>query len=685
MPSTHEAVRTPYPGIARIARVLRKPPHVVLHRVLTEFNTRIDRYRAPWREHGFDAEALFAATESADIHQLWRRIGDRVHAIPIRPVSARAYDRACPGDHLRIFAAAENALAHRVDLLGSGPVALGSPIDWHTDFKTGTSWPVDFMRDIDYANLGQPSDVKVPWELSRVQWLVPAGQAYLLSNDERYAEAVRDVLDDWIAANPYAHGVNWACTMEVALRIVTWTWLFHVFSRSRAWADEAFQLRFLRTLFLHGEFTERYIERSDINGNHFTADAVGMVFAGLFFGRGEQAVRWANEGWQFLCDELPRQVFPDGVNFEASVAYHRLVTELFFLAARYREACGFEVADAYRDRLVAMARFAKAYSRPDGTTPLVGDADDARVLPFGGQPIGDHRYLAGLIGVHWHVDDLIEAFDGPRAEVFWTLGPRAAASLPAAPAECDGGSAAFCDAGIFVMRNARDHVVIDCGPVGTAGRGGHGHNDCLSFEAALDGVQLVSDCGAYVYTASVDERNRFRSTASHNTPQIGGHEINRFIQWDHLWTLHDDARPEVVRWETSAERDLFVGSHSGYTRIEHDLRPIRSIVLDHARHRLTITDDIEGDQSHPVTIPFHLAVGVEASSDGEAAMRLTAGARQFRLTWSSSAEWQVAIEPARISPSYGVAVPSTRLVWRVTGPLPVTLIVEIEPVAMEVR
>src|SRR5436305_11310705 len=29
------------------------------------------------------------------------------------------------------------ALMHTVDLLGSGPVALGTGIDWHRDFKTG--------------------------------------------------------------------------------------------------------------------------------------------------------------------------------------------------------------------------------------------------------------------------------------------------------------------------------------------------------------------------------------------------------------------------------------------------------------------------------------------------------------------------------------------------------------------
>ncbi len=80
--------------------------------------------------------------------------------------------------------------------------------------------------------------------------------------------------------------------MEVALRIISWTWFFHVFKKSHAWQDSFFQERFLTCLYLHADFTMRHIEYSDINGNHYTADAAGLVFAGLFFGTGAEAKLW---------------------------------------------------------------------------------------------------------------------------------------------------------------------------------------------------------------------------------------------------------------------------------------------------------------------------------------------------------------------------------------------------------
>jgi uncharacterized heparinase superfamily protein len=667
-------------GISWVGRALRKPPKVVLHRMLTELHVHADRFRAPRRVQAFDGDALLASTAATDISSLWKQLSSRMYAIPATAIAEADYNGLCPGDAARILREADDALAHRVDLLGTGPVELGTPIEWHRDFKVGKSWPAQFMRDINYSNLGCPSDVKVPWEISRLQWLMPAGQAFLLSGDERYAWAVRDVLDDWIGSNPYAHGVNWACTMEVAMRILSWTWLFHVFSRSQAWADEGFQSRFLRALYLHGEFTERYLERSDINGNHFTADAAALVFAGLFFGRGVAARRWADTGWRMLCDELPRQVTADGVDFEASIPYHRLVLELFFLAARYREAAGLDVSDGYRDRVIAMARFAQLYTRHDGSSPLVGDADDARALPFGGQATGDHRYLAGLVGAHWCVRDLMDGFSGPRAEIVWTLGRRAAASLP----DSDAGarrltSASFPQGGFHVMRNACDHVFIDCGPVGQAGRGGHGHNDCLSFEAALDGVHLVTDCGAYVYTADAHERNRFRSTGFHNTPQVDGAELNRFVRWDHLWTLHNDAAPELKRWSAGADEDVLVGSHSGYDRLDSPVRPTRRIVLDHGAHALTIEDVLDGNGEHKVSVPLHLAPGVKARIVSPGLVTLNAGGKEFELHWSSPSSWTVEIAAARVSPSYGIAIASTRLLWRYSGEVPVTLTMTLAP------
>ena len=356
--------------------------------------------------------------------------------------------------------------------------------------------------------------------------------------------------------------------MEAALRILSWTWFFRVFHASRAWSDAGFRERFLCALYLHGDFTDRHFEISDVNGNHCTADGAGLAFAGLFFGQGKDATRWQAKAWSILCNEIPRQVYPDGVDFEASIPYHRLVAELFLLPALYREALGLDVPAPYRERVKAMARFTMAYSRPDGSVPLWGDADDARALPFGGQDLNDHRYLTGLVGAAWNVADLKETFGGDPSEVFWTLGPgRGRVAAPIARASGDAGpSRAFPTAASTSCATPSTTCSSTAAGSGSPTAAATATTTASPSRPRSTAFALVSDCGAFVYTRSFEERNRFRSTASHNTPQVDGEEINRFRP-ELLWDLEYDARPEVRRFETGEDADVFCGAHAGYRRL----------------------------------------------------------------------------------------------------------------------
>ncbi len=689
-------------------RGLKKPPHVVARRVVMELRKSWERLTGG-RHSQITTAALLRGTRAASVNALWSKLQSRPWLTWLATPTDRAIlNDLCPGDMDTILQAAEHALAHRVDLLGSGPISLGEQIDWHRDYKTGHVWPATLAHDLDYANLDQPSDVKFAWDVSRLHWLLPAAQAFQLTHHEKYAVATRNVLEQWIATNPCGFGVNWACTMEAALRIFSWTYLFHAFSKSDAWREEKFRAAFLGMLYAHGQFTERYIEYSDVNGNHCTADAAALVIAGLFFGDGLVAKRWSQFGWKTLCDELPKQIFADGVDFEASVPYHRLVLELFLLPAVYRQRCGLNVPTEYRDRLRAMARFTQAYTRPDGSIPFWGDADDARALPLGTQALNDHRYLLQLVAVTQNNAELTESASGSLSELVWICGPESspvaprqesrfrtespavqsarleAPGFPVAPRQgYETTSVAFRDGGFFVMRDEENHVFIDCGPVGLAGRGGHGHNDCLSFDAMLAGTHWISDCGAYVYTASPKDRHQFRSSASHNTPIIHGEELNRFVSRTDLWHLKNDAKPLLRRWETGPHYDIFIGSHTGYDRLEMPVRPVRTIVLDKRRQALWLHDAFETTAVNvDICTPLHFALGVTVEEATPTSITLRSADEQstLELHWSGDS-WQFDIGAGRISPSYGVAHPCVRLMWTNHGgpatPLTVGLIPQI--------
>ena len=648
----------------RLRRGFRRSPGEIARRLGYEWSAQAERWRRPPAADA-DAEQFARLFGDRSLTGLVERVAQYPHAAWTDKIDPADYEGSCPGDAARIREFAARARRHEVNLLGSGPVELGRQIDWQRDIRNDVAWPVGFFRDIDILDQGRRSDIKLPWELSRLQWLIPVGQAYLLGGDDEDAAAVRAVIEDWIRENPYALGANWASTMEAAMRIFAWSWFFHVFKGSVPWCDDVYRLRFLRALYQHAVFVERHLEVFGGDGNHLTADAAALCVAGGFFG-GTVGDRWMARGWEILLRLLPVQVPEDGVCFEASTGYHRLVAELYFIAVRTRARLGLEVPDWVHERLGLMGRFSAACTGPDDLVPAWGDGDDGRVLPFGRQAVLDHSYLPALVGAEGRPSA------SANPELLWWNGPDAAGrGLDAASKP---GSAIFEPSGVVVLKGESDLLFADAGPVGFLGRGGHGHNDCLSIELCLDGSRLLSDSGSFVYTESPEHRDRFRSTGAHSTPQIDGAEQNRFIRGE-PFRLEDDVLPSISGWAPGEIVESVRLRLDGYRALDAGISVERALFLDKQQHRAVVRDTFHGPGGHHFRIPFHLAPGLAVRSMDDGRWRIENGDRVFTAACLESDRWTGRLEEGDHSPSYGIRVKRPVLVFeRQGGPQTCTVI-----------
>jgi hypothetical protein len=379
------------------------------------------------------------------------------------------------------------------------------------------------------------------------------------------------------------------------------------------------------------------------------------VFLGSFFRTTPKGRQWLQTGKAMVDAEIFSQTSEDGVDFEKSTAYHRLVLEAFLTCYLLLDLHGDRMSPEWIARLGRMLEFVEAYVKPDGTIPLVGDADDGRIQKLGVQAINDHRYLLAAGALIFGRADFKRAAASFADEAFWLFGPDGSVRFDAiqgAPPAVE--SKAFDAGGFYVLRTDRAHVFIDCGEVGMHGRGGHGHSDITSLEIWLDGMNLVSDCGAYLYTASREWRNLFRSTAFHNVVQIDGEELNRLVSPDNLWHLRDDARPQNVVWRWDPRADYFRGTHNGYARLEPPVLITREVLLVKEGLDVLIRDSIEGRGSHELVWRFHLDPALDAAVDGSD-VRLRAAGRDAWLQLASAADGlTMTIEDGWISPSYGV-------------------------------
>ena len=661
--------------LARVRRASRRSPRHLAARLLEIARARLRRPRSRVYPLVLTERAVARAAGEPSIEALWA--SQRSAPFFITP-SARdewtaAFRARYPDAPAKLVAAAERAVRHEFELLGSGCVKLGHELPWHSDFKNGREWPVTYSAGLHYTELDRPSDIKIPWELSRSQHFTALGQAYWLTGEERYAQEFVGEITNWIARNPWGHGVNWACPMDVALRAVSWIWGFYFFADSTACQSQTFRGAFLRSLYLHGDYIANHLERGDVNGNHYLCDGVGLVFIGTFFRATSDGRQWLQIGKTILAEEIFNQTAADGVDFEKSTAYHRLVLEAFLTSHLLLQLHGEPLPPAWVDRLERMMEFVEAYTKPDGTIPLIGDADDGRIQKLGLQDINDHRYLLSAGAVLFGRGDFKRAAGHFRDEAFWLLGPEAARSFDAielatTPLE----SKAFHDGGYYVLRSDRAHVIVDCGEVGMHGRGGHGHSDITSIEVWLDGMNLVTDCGAYLYTASREWRNTFRSTAYHNVVQVDGEELNRLISPDHLWQLRDDARPQDVSWTWGERQDCFRGGHTGYARLDPPVLVTREVLLGKDGPEVFVRDSVQGGGRRELTWRFHFDPRVSAGIDGHD-VRLSAGNRESWLQIVDAPDdLTLLVEPGWVSPSYGVRVPIHVLIMRGQARLPVT-------------
>ncbi|MBK7785323.1 MAG: alginate lyase family protein [Gemmatimonadetes bacterium] len=569
---------------------------------------------------------------TADLRLLWPRLVERplwrwwwgarlpdtaavaaeVVELPSPLLPLGSYGGGARGDRVPAGAdvrrAAEEVLQARFEVFGQVH-DLGRPIDWHTDWTTGRGWPLDLAWTINYTNMGESSDVKVPWEVSRCHWMTWLGLAWRESGEARFRDGFVELAGEWLDANPVGRGIHWACQMEVAIRAVNWIAAYGLFAEAPG-IPRGFWSRYVATLRWHARFIRGNLEVGRRSNNHYLADACGLFLTGLFFQGTWEGRRWAACGQRILEQQARWQVHPDGVHFEKSISYHRLVTEMLLVALACGDQAGRPFSRGYRERVRGMLRFMEAYSREDGTTPLFSDSDDGRLLRFTvAEAPTDHRGTL-QVGSTVFADPSLRRGVECHPDVYWLLGCGGVNRWRQLGTDRPGiRSASFPRGGYHVLRTASAHFMMDAGPIGFDGGAGHGHNDTLSFELAAGQDTFIVDSGTYCYTSDPDTHRELARGRAHNTIEVDGQEMAVIVG---LWRIASDGtRPRLVQIRLGGAEEQITAEHQGYRRLAGDIIHRRDVRFARAEHRWLVTDTVRGTGRHRLVWSLHLHPDVE--------------------------------------------------------------------------
>src|SRR5438270_11156758 len=238
-----------------------------------------------------------------------------------------------------ILAKSERLLEHRFDLLGFEDLRYGERINWHLDLVHSKEASAKPFHRVNYLNFAEVGDSKIIWELNRHQHLVTLAKAYRLTDDEKFVTEIVQQWQHWQRENPYPVGINWASSLEVAFRSLSWHWLYFLLADSPALPSD-FHDQWLRAQALNGRHIERYLSTYFSPNTHLLGEAVALFCLGVLCGELRSAERWKRRGWEIILQEAQRQVRPDGFHFEQSTYYHVYALDFFLHAAVLATATG---------------------------------------------------------------------------------------------------------------------------------------------------------------------------------------------------------------------------------------------------------------------------------------------------------------------------------------------------------
>jgi hypothetical protein len=554
---------------------------------------------------------------------------------------------------------AERIVAGRFSLLGLDDLDFGNPIDWRLEPVSGKRSPLAHWNRIDYLDAGVAGDKKITWELNRQQYFQALGRAYWHTGDERYAETFACHLNEWTEANPPKLGINWASSLEVAFRAISWLWSLQFFKDSPH-LSPALYLRAVKFLHVHARHLETYLSTYFSPNTHLTGEALGLYYLGTQLPEFRAAARWRETGAGILLRQLERHVRPDGVYFEQSSYYHRYTTDFYLHFLLLLKANGAPREPLVEEKLIALLDHLMHLTLPDGTTPRFGDDDGGRLVWLDERPTDDFRStLATGASLFKRADYKFVAADATE-EMLWLAGGRGLTEfdeLVVAPPAA--GSRAFTDGGYYVMRDgwtaASNYLLVDCGPHGSL-NGAHGHADALALiTAAARGRTMLVDPGTYTYTGAPALRDEFRATAAHNTLTIDG-QSSSIAESAFRWG--QTARAACRVWLSRPRFDLFEGEHDGYLRLDAPARHARSILFLKDDYWI-VRDRVETDGAHDYALHFHFAPHSDPSIEtGEATTFVREGEGETGglalYTFARAGAWRK--HDGLVSPCYGSAV-----------------------------
>lgn len=465
-------------------------------------------------------------------------------------------------------------------------------IAWNKDQLSNYLWEIEkWSNQITYGDV-EGADIKYPWELGRLQHLLVLAISISKSKDQRLIDEYCNQLYDFIGSNPPRFGTQWMTSMDVSLRLISILTSYDVITQSGIRLDELHKTIAYTTKIHLDHIVNNNEWAGGQRGNHYFANMCALAIGGSYF-KGDYFDDFMLNGIKSLLEELFYQFNDDGGNFEASLPYHFFVLEMLLWTLKLLLNISDDKKELinnslngdlilgdnkiwfkkkYLERLISIIKFSRSTVFNYGI-PQIGDNDSGKFID-----LRSINYNALSILSEVEIGLGFISFASTEKQIINSLDHY------------------FDKTGFYVKKSDQLELVVRAGKIGQNGKGGHDHNDQLSFELAYKSQAIIVDPGTYNYTAYPEKRNLFRSTESHNLMFINGLEQNTFeakSKDDLFWIREELTKTKLVKHNSK----IFSAEIYSY-----DKPYKRSFLFGDS---ISIVDECEADGLKQLNIHFH--------------------------------------------------------------------------------
>ena len=403
---------------------------------------------------------------------------------------------------------------------------------------------VDLNYTRNYTNTLKPLIVN---NVYYFEYGIVLGALYQKAKDIAYWNLFKKCYEDYLNAH-----VELKSVYSMALQIPNVLIAFELFGDA---VDKDFREKVYCELYSQYKYIASHQEKH-LLANHYFEDLKALIIAAYLF-KDDQELKGYLKDFKKQCDE---QILKDGVHYELSLMYHKLILEDVMRIAMLAKQPDFPNCDWMTSPMQKMVDAMYSLEKGIGRTPLFNDSGDNVAKTCEQLCLAADNYF-GIKPV------LKDAFE---------------------------------DSGYYKLYDGNKALVFDAGKIGVDYQPAHGHCDCLSFEMAVDKKPLLVNSGTYEYQG--DLRKCFRKTCAHNTLVIDGHEQSQ------CWGGFRVAK-RIQNISGSKSANELEGHYKNYFGEEHSRRISLTACV------LTVEDTVNARIGAGVKSYLHIAPGYKVEKN----------------------------------------------------------------------